>query len=292
MNQPLNVVMADSVWCTASDGLDFSYPTIMLTSYECGMFCALDEQEPQELMQAAGPPPPTVKVVAGPRKVQPFTSIPEYLPQMDSDWSDTDPESLLTEEATANIPVLGTGEAIPCICPVCKANLTSGMALFCHLRSEHLEERPYACNDCKHCFNNLKELSSHCSNIHRRHKVLCNQNNNEGQNVPTCPYTYWWCSMSTVWMLISYINWDTLTWAPPQWKTDFWLLRMWCCVPYIELIADSPNRKTWWRVHLWNVWQEIWHTCTMGSSPKEMWILVTMYVKLLYNFFCFVVPFF
>ena len=72
--------MADSVWYTAHDGLDFSYPTIMLTSYECGMFCTLDEQEQWELMQAAGPPSPMVKVVAGPRKGWPLTSIPEYPP--------------------------------------------------------------------------------------------------------------------------------------------------------------------------------------------------------------------
>ena len=94
---------------------------------------------------------------------------------MDSDWSDTDPESLLTEEATANVPALGTGEAILHMCPVCKANLTSGMALFWHLRSEHPEEKPYACDDCQHHFNNLKELSSHHLNIHRRCKVSCNQ---------------------------------------------------------------------------------------------------------------------
>ena len=37
MNQPLNIIMADSVWCKAHDGLDFSYPTFMLTSFECGM---------------------------------------------------------------------------------------------------------------------------------------------------------------------------------------------------------------------------------------------------------------
>ena len=85
INQPLNVVMADSVWCTAHDDLDFLYLTIMLISFECGMFCALDEQEQGELMQAAGPPTPTVKVVAGPRKGRPLMSIPEYLPQVDLD---------------------------------------------------------------------------------------------------------------------------------------------------------------------------------------------------------------
>ncbi len=139
------------------------------------MFCALNEQEQMELLQAAGPPTPTIKVVADPRKGRPLTSVPEYPPQLDSDWSDTDPEALLTEEATVNVPALGTGEVIPCTCPVCKAALTSGMALFRHLRSEHPDEKPYVCDDCQHHFKNLKELSSHCSNIHRRCKVSCNQ---------------------------------------------------------------------------------------------------------------------
>ncbi len=165
--------MADSVWYTARDGLDFSYPTIMLTSFECGIFCALDEQEQTELLQAAGPQTPTIKVITDPRKGRPLMSVPEYLPQLDSDQSDTDPEALLIEEATVNVPALGTGEVIPCTCPVCKAALTSGIALFHHLRSKHPDEKPYAHDDCQHHFNILKELSFHCLNIHRRCKVSC-----------------------------------------------------------------------------------------------------------------------
>ncbi len=217
------------------------------------MFCALDEQEQGELMQAAGPPTPTVKVVAGPRKGRPLMSIPEYLPQVDLDWSDTDPESLLTEEATVNVPALGTGEAIPCTCPVCKADLTSGMALFWHLRSKHPEEKPYACDDCQHCFNNLKELSSHHLNIHRRLKVSCNQC---AYRTTTKAKMYQHVHIHTggvpcpVWLIISYAIWDAMTQAPPQWETDFWLLRMRCCVPYLELIVDSPNQKAWGGVHL------------------------------------------
>ena len=116
---------------------------------------------------------------------------------------------------------------------------------------------------------------------------MCLQNNNKGKNAPICQYTYWRCSMSTVWSFISYIDWDATTQAPPQWQTDFWLLRMWYYVLYLELIADSPNQKTWGGVHLWNVWQAIWHTCIAGLAPKEMWILMITYVKLLYSNSCF-----
>ena len=55
----MNVVMSDTIWSTACEGLDFAYPTILLTSFEHGMLCALEEQE-QDLMVAAAPPPPPV----------------------------------------------------------------------------------------------------------------------------------------------------------------------------------------------------------------------------------------
>ena len=133
------------------------------TSRNKGNFCRLLGLQLQQL-----------KLLLIPERVD-HMSIPEYLPQLDSDWSDTDPESLLTEEVTVNVLTPGTGEVIPHTCPVCRADLTSGMALFHHLRSEHPEEKPYACDDCQHHFNNLKELSSHRSNIYRRCKVSCNQ---------------------------------------------------------------------------------------------------------------------
>ena len=47
------------------------------------------------------------------------------------------------------------------------------MALYRHLRSKHPDERPYTCHDCMHTFNNLRELSSHCSNHHWVRSVLC-----------------------------------------------------------------------------------------------------------------------
>ncbi len=73
------------------------------------------------------------------------------------------------------MPVSSSGEAIPRVCLVCKLNLSSGMALYCHMQNDHPTEKPYWCDDCQHQFNNLKELSSHCSNIHRRRKVSCTQ---------------------------------------------------------------------------------------------------------------------
>ncbi len=55
MNQPVNVVMSDMIWSTTPEGLDFTYPTILLTSYEHGMLCTLEE--PEQDRGAAAPPP-------------------------------------------------------------------------------------------------------------------------------------------------------------------------------------------------------------------------------------------
>ena len=68
---------------------------------------------------------------------------------------------------------LGLGQAVQRDCLVCKLHLESGMALFRHLCSVHPEDWPYQCSQCLHSFNNLKELSSHKSNIHCVHHVSC-----------------------------------------------------------------------------------------------------------------------
>ena len=91
---------------------------------------------------AAAPPPPTVTPIAS-RTGQLLTSIPEYPQTRDLDHSDTDPETLLTEEAVATMPIPSTGEAIPRVCLMCKMDLSSGMALFWHMWNDHPDEKPY-----------------------------------------------------------------------------------------------------------------------------------------------------
>ena len=54
-------------------------------------------------------------------------------------------------------------------------DLPSRMALYRHLRSVHPHDRPYKCHDCRAHYNNLKELSSHRSNVHRAKLVSCTQ---------------------------------------------------------------------------------------------------------------------
>ncbi len=89
------------------------------------------------------------------------------------DHVDADPDTLLVAEEEAHPPLTHKGEAIPRICPVCQMDLPSGMALFHHLWAQHPMDRPYSCDTCGHTFNNLKELSSHRSNMHKAKKVSC-----------------------------------------------------------------------------------------------------------------------
>ncbi len=166
--------MEDSVWSTAREGPDFDNPSFLLVSYEHGMFCQIEEDDDQQAAVVPVPPSTVPPLKKGGR---PLASIPEYPDRPDSEKEDTDPDTLLVEDSVVGAPVAGTGEAIPCQCPVCDQGLPSGMALFRHLRSVHLTGRPYCCDDCDHKFNNLKELSSHWSRTHRSKKVACTQCN-------------------------------------------------------------------------------------------------------------------
>ncbi len=74
---------------------------------------------------------------------QPLMVILEHIALLDSDREDTDTEDLYTADQVAYVPKLGSGQAVLRDCPVCKIHLESGMALFRHLHSTHLEDRPY-----------------------------------------------------------------------------------------------------------------------------------------------------
>ncbi len=102
-------------------------------------------------------------------------SILEYVDQVDLEHEDTEPDTLLTAEVVARPPLTSIGEAIPRACPVCGCDLVLGMALYRHLHSEHPSEKPYSCNSCQNSLNNLKELSSHRSNIYQPCNVSCNE---------------------------------------------------------------------------------------------------------------------
>ncbi len=55
-NQPINMVLEDSVWGTAHDGIDFMYPTFLLSDYDKFVPCALSCEDADQPAVAAAPP--------------------------------------------------------------------------------------------------------------------------------------------------------------------------------------------------------------------------------------------
>ncbi len=66
-----------------------------------------------------------------------------------------------------------SGTTKECVCPVCDIAIFSGLALICHLQSQHPDSRSYVCDQCGSSFNTTKNLSSHISLIHREPEVKC-----------------------------------------------------------------------------------------------------------------------
>ncbi len=162
-DRPFNVVMEDRVFSTGMEGVDFDFPTIILLPSCEAILCELDT--PDEAPMAAAPPPPSVTLLSWGGR--PLMSVPEYPDLLNFSDEQTDPDTLLeTEDRGIQVVMPTSSRAIPRECPVCDNDLPSGMALYRHLRSKHPDERPYTCHDCMHTFNNLRELSSHCSNHH------------------------------------------------------------------------------------------------------------------------------
>ena len=162
--QPINIIFGDTVWSISVEGFDYSHPSLFATAV---LFEEILNEDNLSQLGAAAPPP--VADSSAPRpgwSGHPITLIPEYPAQLDSDHMDTDPDKLLTAEAIVHPPILHAGQAIPWTCSVCDMSLPSGMALYRHMRLVHLHDKPYSCNNCGSMYNNLKELSSHHSNIY------------------------------------------------------------------------------------------------------------------------------
>ena len=178
LGQPLNVIFESMVWSTEVDGFDHAYPSLLLTSHATAVLCmeekVMDESDLSHLGTAAQllssmPHPATAQ------KGRPVTSVPEYPRVADSDHSDTDPEEMIHAETRIRLPIVNAGCAIPHSCLVCKVEVESGMALYKHMHMTHPHDKPYSCRDCGTTHNNLKELSSHHSNVHRSHTISCSQ---------------------------------------------------------------------------------------------------------------------
>ncbi len=149
-------------------------PSLLLTCHATVVLCEeIPNEDDLSYLGVAGPPPMASSTLRPVQHGYPIVPIPEYPAQLDSDHMDTDPNDLLTAEAMVHPPILNAGQAIPRTCSVCDMGLPLGIALCRHMRLVHPHDKLYSCKDCGSMYNNLKELSSHHSNVHWAAIVSC-----------------------------------------------------------------------------------------------------------------------
>ncbi len=192
MNLPITVVMEDTILSTSADGPDFlqCMRTFLLASYSTVYNCSQEVLEDAHVVSAVEPicsGKPLIQdhevtsttssdtdhnMVASRHRGHPV--IQDETVQACSSAHDTDVDDLMELENVASVRMPTSGQAKPCKCPVCDQQLSSGLALECHLKSQHLISKMYTCPSCDVHFNNPCELSSHQSNVHTQ-KVSCTQ---------------------------------------------------------------------------------------------------------------------
>ncbi len=172
---PLNVIFESVVWSTSVDSFNTAYQSLLMTSHYIAVLCkhALDpaehvvtEDEAEDMSHLGAAAP--VK-----RKGHPVTRTPEYPDRCKSDSNTTDTEQLFEAATLSKPPIVNAGKAISWQCLVYTVDLLSGVALHHHLQLDHPCDKPYTYYDCGSIYNNLKELSSHQSNVHWACSVSC-----------------------------------------------------------------------------------------------------------------------
>ncbi len=202
LGQPLNIIFESSVWSTAFDGFDHSYPSLLLTSHATAILYEEEREVDEPDLSHLGAAAPPVLPLLYPEvtwKGRPLTLILEYPRLADSDHSDTDPDEMIHAEVRIRPPIVNAGCAILWLCLVCQVELESGMALYRHMYVTHPHDKPYSCCDCGAKHNNLKELSLHHSNVHRSSTISCSLFLYlQGQDVAAYLLTHNWIPMSKV----------------------------------------------------------------------------------------------
>ncbi len=170
----LNIVQEDMVLSTAKSGIDFAFPTIMLTLVGYGFLC---EPDLTAISEDEAPEPPPINLVTwysgcpiSKEHVQPSTSS---MTSEASSGTETKTEQFMeSPEKVYKMPAVG-GVAKERMCPICKNVISSGLVLVRHIKTHHLDSRSYFCEECENSFNTVANLHSHVSIIHRKLSVHC-----------------------------------------------------------------------------------------------------------------------
>ena len=180
INTPLNVVMEDTVWSLSISGIDFQYYTLVLTSFGMVVQCLPEENDKsadQQISELQVEPCNSSQRLQGGLPVAALKDSDvdtnsSKEPRHDSDM-DTDVDfQFSSQEHDHQLPnCLGVAKAR--VCPVCSVDIFSGLALIRHMKFVHKAVKPYKCEKCDSCFNNLQEMSSHVATVHRLKTVRC-----------------------------------------------------------------------------------------------------------------------
>ena len=141
----VNVVQDDLVWSTSQDGVDFTQATLVLTSYNSGVWChqvqdSADEAQTevtQELQISPG-----VKKTGG-RLLTSCCSPGSQSPSSHTSLTETEPELLMDAPPKQIVLLASAGTVKERVCPVCDQPQYSGLALMWHLCSEHPDSQSY-----------------------------------------------------------------------------------------------------------------------------------------------------
>ncbi len=189
---PVNMVQEETVLSTASTGIDFAFPVIMLTAFGVGILCepeALPVSEEEGINPLPDSGGSAVKKHAG------WLVAVEYLASAtmtstsshssgSSTGTETETELLMeAPERNYKLPAI-SGVAKERTCPVCDLVISSGLALVRHIKSEHPDSCSYHYDSYESAYNTVADLHSHISIVHRVPFVHCK----------FCEYTATTCS--------------------------------------------------------------------------------------------------
>ncbi len=186
--------MEDSVWTTASGGIDFTLPMVVLTANGAIPCCfvdpevgnaadvdtssstVMDTSSSYELPKQLCVPPSLCVRPQGRCPLAKAMDKPEVSDSTLTSSAETDPDKHIEShkpDVAGGLRDRPTGKPSPQLCPVCWVGTTSKVNLVHHLRTVYPSTRLFPCSKCEIHFNNATDLTSHMSNSHSVKKFVC-----------------------------------------------------------------------------------------------------------------------
>ncbi len=160
-NVQLNIVQEDYMWSSSQQGVNFAFPTFVLTSYGFTVLCLLEDDNPE--VESALPTPTAQDLRQQSKQPQGGRPLAELASTSSSSPStvdgrrasdtDTDVDMLMTSTFPGRVLPRSPGAAKARICLVCDKEIYSGLALIAHMHAFHKDVKPFTCEKCTAPFN-------------------------------------------------------------------------------------------------------------------------------------------